>query len=38
MNDPMNPPLTLEPVNEGVFAMVSEGGQRLGYLRRIGAV
>ena len=31
-------PLSLHPVNEGVFAVLDAAGQHVGYLKRIGAV
>ena len=31
-------PLSLRPVNEGVFAVLDAAGQPVGYLKRIGAV
>ena len=31
-------PLSLRPVNEGVFAVLDAAGQHVGYLKRIGAV
>lgn len=34
----MNLPLSLKPVNEGVFAVLDAAGQHVGYLKRIGAV
>jgi hypothetical protein len=32
------PPLSLEPVNEGVYRVLDAQGQHLGNLKRIGAV
>ena len=31
-------PLSLSPVNEGVFAVLDANGEHVGYLKRIGAV
>lgn len=38
MNDPMHAVLKLEPVNDGVFAVLNAHGQHLGNLKRVGAV
>ena len=31
-------PLSLSPLNEGVFAVLDANGEHVGYLKRIGAV
>lgn len=38
MIDPMTPPLTLRPVNNGVCAVLDAQGLLLGNLKRIGPV
>lgn len=35
---PLTPPLSLRPLNEGVFAVLDAAEQHVGNLKRIGAV
>jgi hypothetical protein len=38
VNAPVVPPLALDRVNEGVYAVLDANGQQVGNLKRIGAV